>query len=1018
MTKFGCPESQSQGWSTGGILLKSGYGYIALAEHFSGETLISEFDRNVWYLQDDPYNLYWKLKFCVKLKRNQDLDTGTWIPGNYNIYMSGNVCPEGFTKFSRTRFFSKHTVYGNVPNFTLGKNYGIDYMNLTMCERVLTSRENETLPQIFSMLETVFMLEKANTTDNGMDFDDIFEQTTNSEERANRMSDESEINYAELTSDFNISKGSFPPTVMWITVDNNTYLMNKGSFLSKEHRRLVWYQFDLMRSLTVSKIEILFDYYKNKTSTKDIIDNIPFIICYYDDVKWSFLDLEATVCNTETKYTSSTFYLFMRGVYGRFVTLVFDKLNGFQMTKLEKAARIFTMDTESLGGDSCNEDLGMIDGSIRDFQISASSWRPKHLPSNARPFSSGWCAGVSDERPWILVDLIAITTVEGVRFYNSVWPFTMYYGTEVDNLQMYNKTAFRPGSKMFTFMLPTPLKARYIKLEVQKRLAVDKTCLRFELRGCKFSGIPSLNCHNASEMFGLTSGIATRQETVSYNISSKEDCNSNCLLSDNCSVTTYRNEGDCVQYRPSPLENWLDDSGSSGSWSAKLCATAPAELFPSFRDQSGTVLTNVEVIKKDALITTVGYPFSFESGQRYKWIVKYAETYYIKMIFTNVSLSFETPDTHSSCDKLFISKDIRADTAGKVIDNNFNNRKFVVETGESLLFLTFVSCLSEKVIISTGFRAIITKGEIPASLSIDSVMPWSEGRNEICNRAEMMLTSMSVLNFPFRNEERWNIQAGEHHNLQIEVLYFYILCANDPGELRSTFTIVDFPDKKMFCNTNMPPRKFYSKTSDVTIIFQKHEDTKVAMIRREGFRLRYKKINHSFGDITDLAESTSILRACSKVFDKCYSVYSSLVSWKQAESLCWSEDQRLVSTQSTNELQYVHYLLREQQYKEKQHDVKNRKSYNTSIIAHIGIFHVRDSTGSGRKRFIWSNTAPVTFSAWIPGHPTTDACTRTTFQYYNTNKTWESEDCFKDFARYFVCETQLDSGKGFKKQVV
>lgn len=55
---------------------------------------------------------------------------------------------------------------------------------------------------------------------------------------------------------------------------------------------------------------------------------------------------------------------------------------------------------------SCNSDIGMTDGSILDFQISASSYHWKYPPKYARPLLSGWCAASTDTAPFIMVNSI------------------------------------------------------------------------------------------------------------------------------------------------------------------------------------------------------------------------------------------------------------------------------------------------------------------------------------------------------------------------------------------------------------------------------------------------------------------------------------------------------------------------------------------------------------------------------------------------------------------------------------
>ena len=53
---------------------------------------------------------------------------------------------------------------------------------------------------------------------------------------------------------------------------------------------------------------------------------------------------------------------------------------------------------------TCNKYIGMVDGAIEDFQISASSSRREHSPPMVRLTDTrGWCANRNDESPFIQV---------------------------------------------------------------------------------------------------------------------------------------------------------------------------------------------------------------------------------------------------------------------------------------------------------------------------------------------------------------------------------------------------------------------------------------------------------------------------------------------------------------------------------------------------------------------------------------------------------------------------------------
>ena len=51
----------------------------------------------------------------------------------------------------------------------------------------------------------------------------------------------------------------------------------------------------------------------------------------------------------------------------------------------------------------CLYELGLADGSVKDFQISATSWKTGHAPQMVRPTLESWCPADSDTEPYIQV---------------------------------------------------------------------------------------------------------------------------------------------------------------------------------------------------------------------------------------------------------------------------------------------------------------------------------------------------------------------------------------------------------------------------------------------------------------------------------------------------------------------------------------------------------------------------------------------------------------------------------------
>ncbi|XP_053380169.1 uncharacterized protein LOC123556058 [Mercenaria mercenaria] len=397
--------------------------------------------------------------------------------------------------------------------------------------------------------------------------------------------------------------------------------------------------------------------------------------------------------------------------------------------------------------------------------------------------------------------------------------------------------------------------------------------------------------------------------------------------------------------------------------------------------------SNVEYIYNESTITTFG------TEQTHRWIIEYPTGRFVRIVFTNVSL-----EKNQDCsDKILISRTTN-NTRAQTIDHRYNQRIFVVETSETYLTMTFSPCQMQRN-TSRGFRAIITKQDVPACVAKSSVETWIDGIRT-CNRPTMMLTSMSILNFPFlHRKEEWEIRVGHHHTIQLHFIEFYIECR--PGNQRTKFVIIEniLDEENMFCNSDIPNYAIKSKTEHIGVIF--HKNGYDSEIRTEGFRLQYSAVNHSLADITDMVfDEGYFTKVCSKTFMRCYSVFSlwNARSWDLANNYCKRRGLRLVSVQSKYEMQYINYVLRDRMYIEKKFD-KNPTAY-------IGLRYYNDK--KGEKKYIWENTSPVTFSAWRQGHPKTGKhCTQTNF-LYNEEDTWESEDCTYEEATLFVCMSPIE----------
>ncbi|XP_060577187.1 uncharacterized protein LOC132734464 [Ruditapes philippinarum] len=372
-------------------------------------------------------------------------------------------------------------------------------------------------------------------------------------------------------------------------------------------------------------------------------------------------------------------------------------------------------------------------------------------------------------------------------------------------------------------------------------------------------------------------------------------------------------------------------------------------------------------------------------------------------------------------DKLILGTDLQEQLNGTEIDDNFNERVFIIETNNTFLVITFQLCFQK--FKGSRFRAVVSKEDIPACLSIGPNVNWSNGRKELCINPEMILTSMSILNNPFDNfEERFRIRAKNHHGIEIEFIDFYIVCPIEITESRSRLTIIERNGDKenTYCNTNKPPEKISSEEETLLIVFRKYEDPTKAFIGKEGFRLHYRTKNYSLANLTeitlktdgDMKDSTKTT-VCSQKFKKCYKIFSSSMSWYQAGSVCGEYDQLLVTIQSPKELQYINYLLREQRYVDRRAEMSDSK--DSSYKAHIGLKR-KMVTDKKEKKYVWLNNYEVIFSPWAVGEPSFGDCACTNFRSFIIDRTLESEYCNNAHnTDYFICQSDYNEKVTSKK---
>ncbi|XP_053373490.1 uncharacterized protein LOC123531432 isoform X2 [Mercenaria mercenaria] len=413
-------------------------------------------------------------------------------------------------------------------------------------------------------------------------------------------------------------------------------------------------------------------------------------------------------------------------------------------------------------------------------------------------------------------------------------------------------------------------------------------------------------------------------------------------------------------------------------------------------DGEMTNKTSEEYINNDATIDFMDYALMYGGVKKHRWIIQFPVHRFVRIAFTNVSMML----SEDCSDSLLISKEINS-KKGRQIDHRFNGRQFVVETSENRVYLTFVPCPLPEIDMLIGFSAVITSEVVPACLTVNMDKPWGDGRKESCNKPEMILTSMSILNLPFVGvQEKWEIRAGDHHSIQLNFIDFYVICPEDPEDKVSKFVVVDYPPdcEREYCSSFGPLDVIRSETSTVMIKFRQRRSKKKGMVRTEGFRLHYSSVNHSLENITS-TRNPELDEACSETFGRCYRIFhqSKPKNWKKAKETCEKHNLLLVSVKSRYEMQYINYLLRNSRY-------KTKARLKGDPLAHIGL---RRSGNQGKKTYVWENDSPVFYSAWEYGYPLEgEDCTATNFERF-VDDTWKSLHCSTAKASYFVCMSQI-----------
>ncbi|XP_045208447.2 uncharacterized protein LOC123560297 [Mercenaria mercenaria] len=673
----------------------------------------------------------------------------------------------------------------------------------------------------------------------------------------------------------------------------------------------------------------------------------PFSKCFISEDRWRIDEFGGISCQYTVSHKDGSLNInFQRDLEGRYVKLVSHE--GIESSKFYSSAKnvhVLTSEQIAYADSMCNLDIGMGDERIHDHQISASSWLRQSLPTSGRPFSSGWCAEPSDMHPYIAVDLERDTTIEGITFFN--WERLNEYILD----GKYKKAYMHFGSS---------------KLMVHYRNGQNNTYTNktYSLDMFLPVNIPQTFYH---------SPIRARYIKI-YIIEAIAE-KYNCLR--------FELHG-CNQRDEIALPELV-----STKW-----------ILEQSKDESIMFNNVLQILNEACEISSIAYQTHYVGGVSFTWIIDCPEGRYIQIVFTEMSLKkYETSVWNQCQDKLVFSKTVKE--ASLYIDEQFNGLVSRIETNLTYMILTFSSCIPTSKIekVGNGFKASVMSKAIPTCFA--ARRQTNNTVHTDCFQATMYITSRSILNVPAADvHEKWSIHV-KRSSIHLKIIYFNVDC--DSGYL---LTIADrFSGNSRYCNFKRPPSDWYSDSDTVHIIFEKGRPT-IDFDIRGGFKALYRTLNKS---IINLIVSNTYTKGCSRIFGKCYNIYSgNAISWNKAGQECWLRHSRLVSIHSDDELELIKYMLRNfrnvnigNDTQETAFPLDNPDPY---YFTHIGL--TRTSTEAGIRLHLWEDGSPVTFSAWNKGEPsaTNSDCTRMSFYLYHTNNTWEVENCETGLASYFICE--------------
>ncbi|XP_045211160.2 uncharacterized protein LOC123562599 [Mercenaria mercenaria] len=484
MPKGGCPETKAQGW-------KIGYLNFTTERPFTTETFYNNVSNtmtslfNITFEETNilgPFGLYnLQMNFCFKSGDHTLTKTNRWPNWEIEVFSSNEGCPLEFEKDVFVSSFPPLLMWnadGYIPQVHIRKMSGDNTteVTFTLCKRIV-----DDTPVLLHWDMPVLFIKQPFTrcNDNGLQRDYfIYEERYPIDVSGvyTNYSNQSPLAfcfYKPVIVDKNLNTcagcdlGEYDQSSVLFNTENTievkqciSGLLSYFNYVLVTTRDCVvmtWILIDARMSVMVSGVYL---------SNHQLLTYMSKTTVFIDRFKWGFLNNGAHVCNYDRVRSlspddPSDYLKCHRAFEGRYVILLsqWDTIwfyfgHGEDLSPANIVLTILPPGEFDVYGQlhaPCFTELGMQQQTIQNFQITASSYEPGYPPHNARPASGGWCAASTDENPYIQVDLLSITIVDGVSVTN--WDERL----ESTNKNTFDAEIIPYGSRAFKVLFATSL---------------------------------------------------------------------------------------------------------------------------------------------------------------------------------------------------------------------------------------------------------------------------------------------------------------------------------------------------------------------------------------------------------------------------------------------------------------------------------------------------------------------------------------------------------------------------------